>query len=112
MKKAIFILIVIVLLVIINGLLHSIYDLWHKQDLLVSAQKTLDQEKLQNQNLKTSLYQAQSQQFVEEQAHDKLFMIKPGEQEVLISQDLLDKNKIQKKADNLPNWQKWINVFF
>ena len=112
MKKAAFILIVIVLLVIINSLFHSIYDLYHKQDLLVSAQKTLDQEKLQNQKLKTSLYQAQSQQFVEEQAHDKLFMVKPGEQEVLISQDLLDKNRSQKQAQNLPNWQNWLNVFF
>lgn len=112
MKKAIFILIVIVLMVIINSLIHSIYDLWHKQDLLVSAQKTLDAEKLKNQKLKAGLYQAQSVQFIEEEAHNKLFMVKPGEQEVLISQDILDKNKAKIKAQNLPNWQKWMNLFF
>ena len=111
MKKPIFILIVIVLIVIINSLLHSIYDLWHKQDLLVSAQKTLDAEKLKNQKLKSSLYQAQSEQFVEEQAHNKLFMVKKGEQEVLISQDILSKERVKKKQENLPNWQKWVNLF-
>ena len=52
-KRAGFILIVIILLLIINNLLHSIYDLWHKQDLLTQAQKQLISEKLKNQKAET-----------------------------------------------------------
>jgi len=112
MKKAAFILIVLILLFIINGLAHSIYDLWHKQDLLTSAQKQLTQEKLQNQKLKAGLSYVQTPQFIEEQAHDKLFLVKPGEQEVLISQTLQKQNQTQKQAKNIPNWQKWLSLFF
>lgn len=112
MRKAAFILIVLVLLFIINGLAHSIYDLWHKQDLLTSAQKELSQEKLQNQKLKAGLSYVKTQQFIEEQAHNKLFLVKPGEQEVLISQVLKNKNQPQKQDQNIPNWQKWLHLFF
>jgi len=112
MKKAAFILIVLILLFIINGLAHSIYDLWHKQDLLTSAQKELSQEKLQNQKLKAGLSYVQTPQFIEEQAHNKLFLVKPGEQEVLISQTLKNTNQPQKQIQNTPNWQKWLKLFF
>jgi cell division protein FtsB len=112
MKKAGFILIVLILLFIINGLAHSIYDLWHKQDLVTSAQKQLSEEKLQNQKLKAGLSYVKTQQFIEEQAHDKLFLVKPGEQEVLISKTLQNQNQVQKQAQNTPNWQKWFQLFF
>jgi cell division protein FtsB len=112
MKKAVFVLIVLVLLFIINGLAHSIYDLWHKQDLLTSAQRQLSQEKLKNQKLKGELSYVKSPQFIEEQAHNKLFLVKPGEQEILISQSLKNKNQPQGKNQNTANWQKWLNLFF
>jgi cell division protein FtsB len=112
MKKAVYIIVVIVLILMINGLLHSIYDIWHKQDLVTSAQKQLDREKLLNQKLKGELSYAQTPQFLEEQAHNKLFLIKPGEQEVLISPDLKNKNQAQKQNNNTPNWQKWFQLLF
>jgi cell division protein FtsB len=112
MKKAVYIVIVIVLLLMINGLFHSIYDIWHKQDLLTSAQKELDREKLMNQKLKGELSYAQTPQFLEEQAHNKLFLVKPGEQQVLISQTLKNQNQAQKQDQNVPNWQKWLQLFF
>lgn len=112
MKKAVFILIVIVCLLIINSLIRSIYDLWSKQDLLVSAQKELEAEKLKNAKLKGELSYAESGQFIEETAHNKLFLVKPGQQQVLISKDLIDKDNKEKARANIPNWQKWINLFF
>jgi cell division protein FtsB len=111
MKKIGFILIVIVLLLIINNLIHSIYDLWQKQGLLTQAQNQLSAEQLRNTKLKTEILHAQSPQFIDEEARNKLFLVKPGEQEVLISQDLLSKSP-QKQAQNLPNWQKWLKLFF
>jgi cell division protein FtsB len=112
MKKAAFILIVLILLFIINGLFHSIYDLWHKKDLLTSAQKDLERAQMQNQKLKGELSAVNSPQFIEEQAHNKLFLVKPGEQEVLIAPELKNKNQPQKQIQNIPNWQKWLQLFF
>lgn len=112
MKKAAFILIVIVLLLIINGLVHSIYDLWNKKDLVASARRELAQEELKNKKLKADLSYVQTNQFIEQQARNKLFLVKPGEQQVLISQNLIDNSKSQKPAQNIPNWQKWLNLFF
>lgn len=112
MKKALYIVTVIVLLLIINSLINSIYNLWHKQDLLTSAQKQLQSEQQKNQKLKGELSYVQSQQFIEEEAHNKLFLVKPGEQEVLISQKLANDSPASKKSQNLPNWQQWLNLFF
>jgi cell division protein FtsB len=110
-KKIVYIAIVIILLVVINNLSHSIYDLWHKQDLLTAAQKQLDLEKTKNKKLKAELSYVQSQAFIEEQARDKLFMSKPGEHDVLIPKNLLRSEKAAPKPDLRPNWQKWVDLF-
>lgn len=112
MKKSIFILIVVVLLLIINGLIHSILDLWGKQSLVTQAKNEFSRQKLLNQKLKGELSYVKSSQFIDEQAHNKLFMVKPGEQEVLISQKLIKTSRSQNKVKDIPNWQKWLNLFF
>lgn len=112
MKKIAFILTVIVFLIIINGLIHSIFDLMSKQDLLTSSQKLLEAEKLKNTKLKSELVKVESKDFIDEQAHNKLFMVKDGEQQVLISQKLIQSGNQKKAVPELPNWQKWINLFF
>lgn len=112
MKKAIFVVIVIVLLATINSLAHSTYDLWHKQDLVTSAKQQLDVEKLKNQKLKGELSFVKSPQFIEEEAHNKLFLVKPGEQDVLISQKLVQGESSQKQKEDIPNWQQWLKLFY
>lgn len=110
MRKIAYVIIVIGLMLMINGLLRSIYDLWHKQDLVTSAGKQFNFEKQRNQKLKVDLEYAKTQQFIESQAYNKLFLVKPGEQQVLISQNSALNKGI--KNDNTPNWQKWLNLFF
>jgi cell division protein FtsB len=110
MKKIAYVLIVAGLILMINSLLHSIYDLWHKQDLVTSAQQELTLQKQKNQKLKAEFSYSQTPQFLEQQAYNKLFLVKPGEQEVLISQKIAADRARQ--IDNTPNWQKWINLFF
>jgi cell division protein FtsB len=66
-------------------LLESISTLWHKRDLIVQTQPELDKEKsLQTMLSKQSLAQAKDPLYLEQQARNKLFLIKPGEQEVVI----------------------------
>ena len=112
MKKAIFIFTVIVLGIIINNLLHSIYDLWHKQDLLTSAKKELDTEKLKNSKLKGELSYTETQQFLDETARNKLFLAKPGEKQVLVSKNIIKIDNQNLNIDRTQNWQKWLQIFF
>jgi cell division protein FtsB len=110
MKKIAYIFVVIGLCLVINSLIHSIYDLWHKQDLLTAVQKELVLEQEKGKKLKKDYEYAQTQNFIEEQARDKLFMVKGGEQQVLITQT---SPRDKSKAKNIfPNWQQWINLFF
>ncbi len=111
MKKAFFIVIVIVLLVVINNLIRSIYNLWSKQDLLYQAQNELKNEQQTNKKLKGELSYVQTPQFIEKEARNELFLVKPGEQDVLIPQTSSIQAG-QQEANNIPNWQKWIKLFF
>lgn len=110
MKKTLYIVIVIALILIINGLAHSIYDLWSKKDLITSAQKKLDEEKLRNQKLKGELSYVQTREFIEEQARDSLFLGRPNEKEIIIPQ-IPQKNELKLKTQ-IPNWQKWLDLFW
>lgn len=112
MKKVVFIAVVIALLFVINNLARSIYDLMQKQDLVVSAQKELDDEKMLNQKLKAQISIVQSKNFIEQEARNKLFMGKPGEQPVIIPTKLLEGKEEKKPQEKSPNWQKWFNLFF
>ncbi len=102
--------VVIVLLLAINNLVHSIYDIWSKQDLLNQAQKELTKEENKNQKLKGELSYVQTQKFIEEEARNKLFLVKPGEQQVLIPNMASESSRTQEKQ--VPNWQQWLNLFF
>jgi len=114
MKKIIFLIILAFSILIINNLVRSIYTLWQKYDLVTLAQKELSKKKQENQRLKSQLSHVQSKEFVEETARNKLFLVKPGEQEVLISEDLIKGSSTPsaqaKKSD--PNWKKWLELFF
>jgi len=114
MKKILFFIILASSIIIINNLVRSIYTLWQKHDLVTLAQKELSGQKQENQRLKSQLSHVQSKEFVEEEARNKLFLIKPGEQEVLIPEDLIrgtSSPSAQAKKDD-PNWKKWLQLFF
>lgn len=112
MKKVLAIFIVIACLLIINNLIHSIYNLWQKRDLVTLAQEELSKEKEQNKALKSKLSLADSQQFIEEEARNKLFLVKPGE-EILITKDLPNaSSSAELERNEKLNWQKWWELFF
>jgi cell division protein FtsB len=87
------------------------YDIWQKKDYIMQAQKELSLQKQENQRLKSALSYSQTQEFIEKQARDKLFMVKKGEQKVLIQQEAENPQDLLKK-DNGSNWKKWWNLFF
>ena len=110
MKKVLFLTIVVILLVIINNLVRSIYDIWQKKDFVAEAEKILGFQKQENQRLKSALSYSKTQEFIEKEARNKLFMVRKGEQRVLLSKD--SEEAMQEKKENIPNWKQWWDLFF
>lgn len=110
LKKVVYFITIILCLIIINGLVRSIFDLWNKQDLVVKAKEDLVRQKQENQELKAQFSYVQSSKFIETEARNKLFMVKPGESGVIVPEELLNK-KEQKVKIIIPNWQQWVNLF-
>ncbi len=111
MKKIAYILVVFGLVLVINSLIHSIYNLWQKQDLVTMAKKDLDRERELNQKLKAQIEYTKTPQFIEQQAHDKLFLVRPGQQEVLFSDNPIFAEENLKLESSIPNWRKWLDLF-
>ncbi|HEX7041849.1 MAG TPA: septum formation initiator family protein [Patescibacteria group bacterium] len=110
MKRIVFLTICFILLIVIANLSKSIYELYHKKDVLVSTQEKLTNVASENQKLRQQLTQVQSPGFVEEEARNKLFLAKPGESTVILPSPTPE---IQAKiSTTLPNWQQWWQVFF
>jgi cell division protein FtsB len=115
-KKIVFFGFIIFSFFVINDSLHSIYSLWQKYDMLDHARRSLSVEKKRNSEFKQQLDLVNAPHFIEEQARNKLFLVKPGEGIVVLapteypsaSSPALIKSIIDKRA----NWQKWWDVFF
>jgi len=91
----------------VNRLLKSIYQI------KLMENRILELEKKKEIVLKKYQYY-QSEDFIEEEARNKLNMAKPGETIVILPpnlSELLNRSRIQTEA-SLPNWKKWWNLFF
>lgn len=112
MKKIAFVIIIIVVFIIISNSFSSIYTLLSKKNVIIKAQQELIKQQKENSILKRQLNQTQSSQFIEEEARNKLFLVKPGEQIILLPvpkpQNMSKAESTQKKESN---WEQWLQVF-
>lgn len=106
--------VIIGLLLVINNQIRSIYDLWQKKDLVFNAQKELEYLKEENKKLEGELSYAQTDEFVEQTARDKLLWIKEGEQQVLFPEEIIQQDRLKNQTlkEERPNWQQWWEMFF
>lgn len=113
MKRIISLTIIIICLISIIQSLRSIYDLWHKKDLVLRAQNHLHQVQQENKQLKEQLIFVQTPQFVEEEARNKLFLVKQGEKNVIIAKDLIatGSGEAVKSISSIPIWAQWLQAF-
>lgn len=113
MKKIGLILVIIVFVFIIQNLLHSIYGLWQKRELLVNARNEVVIAKKENIALKEQIEAVKNPAFIEKQARDKLLLTKPGEQIIVVPDKLIVEKTEEKDEDrkNMSNWQQWLSLF-
>jgi cell division protein DivIC len=113
MKKVVFFVILILCLFIINNFFHSIYRLWQKQDLIISGRNELAKEKQEQRKLEQELKKVADPAYIEEEARNKLFLIRPGEQIVVLpSPSLAPAGKERKTLRMAPVWLQWYRLFF
>lgn len=103
--------IIVILLFAIKNSFSSLSGLSSGKERLTDLQRTLQKEKKENAYLKERLSYVQSDQFVEEEAREKLGLVKEGEY-IVIAPPPTDKVKEDETIDTRPNWKKWWELFF
>lgn len=111
MKKILPIIAIIILLIVIKNNTTGIFRTLEDENTAETLKEKLAQEKKKNQFLKERLFRVKTNQFVEEEAREKLGMNRPGEYVVIAPTSTpLDKTRIE--IDTKPNWQRWWDLFF
>ena len=111
MKKLLLIIPVLVLLVIIKNNISGIVRTLEDENTAENLKEKLVNEQKKNQFLKEHLFYVKTNQFVEEEAREKLSMSRPGEYVVIApTAGPLSQEKIE--IDTRPNWRRWLDLFF
>lgn len=101
-------------LYLIVSLSRNIFSLIKKGEEI--KRETLKVEKLrqENQELKSQLEYVSSPSFIEKEAREKLGLAKEGEQVVVLPENVEEivLPKEEEKPEELPNWKKWLKLFF
>jgi cell division protein DivIC len=109
MKKIAALGIIIFLLIVIRNLIMSISSL-SGETTVTSLKSELDEKKKENAFLKQQLKNVQTEAFIEQEARNKLGLVKEGEYIVLLPPPEEEQQKA--KIKDKPNWQKWWDLFF
>ena len=115
-KKRLFRLIIFFLSVfVIIGLGRSVYGLWRRTDIVRERREELAKIQEENRQLQEKLMEMQSPDFIEQQARDKLGLLKEGEVVVLIETPVpasVEGILTAEVHDKRLKWRAWWNLFF
>jgi cell division protein FtsB len=100
------------LLVTIFGLSQSVVRLIGRKSLLKTKQEELVRLQKEQENLKNKLTIAQTPEFIEKEAREKLNLGKAGETIILVESGDTQAQIQDKGTTETPNWKKWWNLFF
>ncbi|OGG12617.1 hypothetical protein A2875_05395 [Candidatus Gottesmanbacteria bacterium RIFCSPHIGHO2_01_FULL_46_14] len=89
----------------------SLFEMWQRRDIGRERQEVRDDLASKNEELKRELMQAQTPEYIEEVAREKLGLIKEGETIILMPNDKLQMTN-ENQEENIANWKKWLRLFF
>lgn len=110
-KTVILIVAIIILILIIRNIVDSIVSLRQNSNIVTTLRQEEREQVQKKQFLKEKLHLVNTSQFIENEAREKLGMIKPGEHIVLAPPVIVATQK-PSEIDYSPNWQKWWKLFF
>lgn len=105
------ILVIVVGIVLIISFSRSIVRLLKLGNPAEELKEELVQLEIKREELLKKKAYYQSDEFIEDQARNTLNMGKPGETIVVLPDDFLQEEHFQ-EAKSLPNWKKWLEIFF
>lgn len=109
-KTIILVIFILVLLVVIRNIVFSMLSLRQNSEIVTMLRNQEISEKQRQEFLKQQLHYAKTQEFIENEARDKLGMVKEGEH--IILEPARPKPLPIDKTDTTPSWQKWLTLFF
>jgi len=78
-----------------------------------NRRKVLQYVQTEHEELETQAQDATTSAYLEEVARNKLGLVKEGETVVLLDKQQITNNKEQiAEQENLPNWKRWVKLFF
>ncbi len=110
-KTVILVIVTIALLLIIKNIVGSILTLRQNSHIVTTLRGKEREEQQKRQFLKQQLYFVNTPQFVENEAREKLGMVKPGEH-IVLAPPPTENKPTKPTIDNTPNWEKWWKLFF
>lgn len=111
-KQATRLAVIILALYLIVTTIQSIFDLWKAGDKLTAREKRVEVLKKEQEELLRQKAVVNNPNFWEKVARDQLGLSKPGEEMIIIPQDLLKDNTPIILPDTTPNWRKWTRLIF
>lgn len=100
---------------LIINLSQDIWRLLKAGDQLTSAEEKLRELEAEHRALLGKREDYQSEEFIEEEARNKLNMAREGETVVILPpnvRELVGGGQAEIPKEELPNWQKWWRLFF
>ncbi len=97
---------------LIITLSRSVWDLWEKRDEYSKIQARVSQLKEENNRRQSEARYIQTPQFIEKEAREKLNLVKVDETLVIIPENVLKEATASADVPSIPNWQKWLRLFF
>lgn len=110
-KKILPFIIVFLLLLLIKNITLSIIKLQKNSHIVYSLKQQEEKEKKREQFLKERFYYVKTDEFVENEAREKLGMVKEGEKIVLAPPMTKNAQKTEPQQND-SNWTKWRKLFF
>ena len=109
-KKLVNLIILILGFYLIVNLTRSIFELVRAGDKIKEAESGAAQLQFKNDELKKRLAEVQSPKYLEKIAREKLGLAKKGEVVVILPP--YQPPSPPAGGENLPNWKKWLRLFF
>lgn len=112
MKRFLPVVVIVILLIIIRNISMSIHSMINNQNFLNGLEQETFQKKQESKFLTQQLEYVKKDSYVEQEARDKLGMVKNGETIVIIPSPSITPSQISIAPDTQPNWLKWWKLFF
>jgi len=100
---------VIISIYLIVTTLRSMVDLWRARDKLTRREQAVVALQKQHDELLRQQNKVESPGYLERIARDQLGLAKPGEEIVIIPEELLAMGPVA-SADATPNWKRWARL--